>query len=197
VTTAPKTLLSSAQELFPKLLGLRELHRTPVVLIDGRAGSGKSTLSGMLKDLVFQVDHQSPRVIHMDDLYPGWEGLSAGSLYLAEQILRPLAQAGKAQWQRWDWEREIRGGKDEGNGWRSFEGDNLLIVEGCGSLTQASKVLSHFSIWVESEKEQRKERFLARDNDKCADRWSAWSAQEDEFYQEAKSTSLADVIIQN
>ena len=197
MATETKSLISSAEALLPRILGLKVRYRTPIVLIDGRSGAGKSTLAEILRDLVFQEDHQSPRVIHMDDLYPGWEGLLEGSLYLKEQILRPLAHEGKAHWQRWDWGEGIRGGKDEGNGWRAFEGDNLLIVEGCGSLTRASKELSHFSIWVESDKDRRRNRFMSRDNGKLADRWPAWSEQEDEFYKEAMSSALADAIIRN
>ena len=181
----------------PTLLYLKEVNRTPVVLIDGRAGSGKSTLAATLSDLVFEVDRQSPKIIHMDDLYPGWQGLSAGSIYLTEQILKPLSQIGKTNWQCWDWEKGTRGGRDEGNGWRSLEGDNLVIVEGCGSMTQNSKNFSNLAIWVESDMDQRNRRFIDRDNGKFADRWSAWSAHEDEFYQDAKSSSLADVTIRN
>ena len=197
MATGPKTLLSSAQELLPKLLELRDLHKSPVVLIDGRAGSGKSTLAAILMDLIFQTERQAPRVIHMDDLYPGWDGLSAASLYLTEQILKPLDQIGRADWQRWDWERGLRGGKDQGNVWRSFEGANLFIVEGCGALTQANKQFSHFSIWVESDQTQRRSRFMSRDDGRFAEHWAAWSAQEDEFYLDAQSSSLSDFFIQN
>ena len=193
----PQKLEKAARLLLLKLLELKELNPTPIVLIDGRSGSGKSTLANLLANLVFQEDRQSPKVIHMDDVYPGWEGLEAGSLYLTQQILKPLRAEGRAEWQRWDWSHNTRGGGDEGNGWRSFEGQNLLIVEGCGSITKQSRELGDLTIWVESDTETRKARFLSRDGGKFADHWASWSAQEDGFYESTKSRSLASLRIEN
>ena len=192
----PQKLEEAARLLLPKLLELKESN-PPIVLIDGRSGSGKSTLASLVANFVFQEDRQSPKIIHMDDLYPGWEGLEAGSLYLTEQILKPLKAKGRAEWQRWDWSNNARGGTDEGNGWRSFEGQNLLIVEGCGSITKQSRELADLAIWVESDTETRKARFLSRDGGKLADHWASWSAQEDGFYESTKSRSLASLRIEN
>ena len=194
---SPESLLSAAQALTPELLDLRQSKPTPVVLIDGRAGSGKSTFARLLQDQVFQETKQSPKVIHMDDLYPGWDGLEAGSLYLNEQILKPLALSGRAEWQRWDWSRGRRGGPDQGSGWRSFEGQNLLIVEGCGSITETGKALAHLTVWVESEMETRKLRFHVRDQGRFADQWTSWAAKEDEFYQVHKSRGLCNLLVEN
>lgn len=193
----PEKLVGAATLLLPKLLELKESLASPVVLIDGRAGSGKSTLAEILKNLVFKEEQQSPKVIHMDDLYPGWGGLGAGSFYLTEQILKPLTSSGRAEWQRWDWSQDARGGKDQGNGWRSFEGQNLLIVEGCGSVTEANKALAQLTIWVESDTRTRKLRFHSRDQGKFAEQWSNWSIQEDEFYQQHRSKSLCDLVAEN
>ena len=193
----PQKLEEAASLLLPKLLELKHQSPTPVVLIDGRSGSGKSTLASLIANLVFHEDRQSPKVIHMDDLYPGWDGLEAGSLYLTEQILKPLKAKGRADWQRWDWSNNSRGGSDQGNGWRSFEGQNLLIVEGCGAITESSHELANLAIWVESDTDTRRERFLSRDGGRFADHWASWSAQEDGFYQVSKSRDLADLIIEN
>lgn len=197
MTHAPKKLEEAARLLLPRLLEIKESNPNPIVLIDGRAGSGKSTLASLLANLVFQEDRQSPKIIHMDDLYPGWEGLEAGALYLTEQILKPLKVKGRAEWQRWDWSNNIRGGKDAGNGWRSFEGQNLLIVEGCGAISKQSRGLANLTIWVESDIETRKARFLSRDGGRFADHWASWSAQEDSFYQASRSKDLASLRIEN
>ena len=190
-------LEAAAEELLPKLLSLKELKPSPVVLIDGRSGSGKSTFASLMRNLVFEADRHSPKVIHMDDLYPGWEGLEAGAIYLSEQILRPLNQTGRADWQRWDWSKSQRGANDSGNGWRSFDGQNLLIVEGCGSVTEASKNLADLTIWLESPSSTRMARFLPRDGGKFKDHWNQWSAQEDDFYATHKSKQLCEIAIEN
>ena len=193
----PESLLSAAEDVTPRLLDMRQSKQTPVVLIDGRAGSGKSTFARLLQDLIFQETKQSPKVIHMDDLYPDWEGLAQGSLYLVEQILKPLKLAGKAQWQRWDWANDKRGGSDPGNGWREFDGQNVLIVEGCGSVTEQSAKLADLTIWIDADREIRRERFEARDRGVFSNFWNTWTAQEDEFFQEQRTEQLCELTVIN
>ena len=193
----PERLLSAAQALTLRLLDLCQSKPTPVVLIDGRAGSGKSTFARLLKGQVFQETKQSPKVIHMDDLYPGWEGLPQGSLYLVENILKPIKRAGKAHWQRWDWVNDRRGGSEPGNGWREFAGENMLIVEGCGSVTTHSAELADLTIWIKAERQTRKERFEARDRGIFSNFWNSWSAQEDEFFREQRSEQLCELNVNN
>ncbi len=197
VKQSPESLLNAAQALKPRLLELRESKPTPIILIDGRAGSGKSTFARLLQDQVFQETRQSPKIIHMDDLYPGWEGLAQGSLYMVEQILKPLKQNAKAQWQRWDWTNSVRGGTDPGNGWREFDGQNLLIVEGCGAVTAQSAELADLTIWIEAPRQTRRERFEARDRGVFSNFWASWSTQEDEFYQEQRSEQLCELTVTN
>lgn len=197
VKQSPESLISAAQDLTPRLLELHQAKPTPIVLIDGRAGSGKSTFARLLQDQVFQQTRQSPKVIHMDDLYPGWDGLAKGSLYLVEQILKPLKLAGKAQWQRWDWANNKRGGSDPGNGFRQFDGENLLIVEGCGAVTAQSAELADLTIWIEAERLERKQRFENRDRGIFSNFWTSWSIQEDEFFQEQNSEALCQLTVTN
>jgi len=71
-------------------------------LIDGRAGAGKSLFAQQLSDAYFKIDNQAARVVAMDDLYPGWEGLASGSAYLYSNILKPLTQGKTSTWQVWN-----------------------------------------------------------------------------------------------
>jgi energy-coupling factor transporter ATP-binding protein EcfA2 len=190
-------LETAVESLKPRLLQLYETRQTPIVLIDGRAGAGKSTLAKLISDSLFREQEQAPRIVHMDDLYEGWEGLRQGSQYLNSHILRPLVQNGKAEWQQWYWARNRRGGRDPGNGWREFQGPNLLIVEGCGSISRESAELADLSVWVESPRPTRKQRFLARDSGAFADYWDLWSSQEESFYAEERSKDLAKLQIEN
>ncbi|MEY5023938.1 MAG: hypothetical protein RL569_851 [Actinomycetota bacterium] len=181
-----------------QVAGLVDKNPTPIVLIDGRAASGKSSLAAALKNQLFKELEQAPRLIHMDDLYPGWEGLIAGSHYLNQQILQPLKLGKTSSWQLWDWEKAQRGRSDEpGNGWREFAGGTPLIVEGCGSLSRVSAELADYRVWIETEKQVRQQRWLDRDGEKFNEFWHIWAAQEDEFYQQEKSMQLADLVIEN
>jgi uridine kinase len=181
-----------------QVVGLVDKNPTPIVLIDGRAASGKSSLAAALKNQLFKELEQAPRLVHMDDLYPGWEGLVAGSHYLNQQILQPLKLGKTASWQLWDWEQAQRGRSDEpGNGWREFAGGTPLIVEGCGSLSRVSAELADYRVWIETEQQVRHQRWLDRDGEKFNEFWHIWAAQEDEFYQQEKSSQLADLVIEN
>jgi len=160
---------------------------TPVVLIDGRAGSGKSTFAKALQEKLFQDGESLPRLIHMDDLYPGWEGLSAGSEYMHRFILTPLANKETASWQNWSWV------KNERSTWREFSGGTPLIIEGCGALTERSKQHAFLSIWLEASEQTRRARWIQRE--RHLDRFDFWAAQELDFYAREKSKALADRLI--
>ena len=181
-----------------QVVSLVDKNPTPIILIDGRAASGKSSLAAEVKNVLFKELEQAPRLIHMDDLYPGWEGLQLGSFYLNQQILQPLRSGKQAHWQLWDWQQGQRGRADEpGNVWREFSGGTPLIVEGCGALSRASSELADYRIWIEAPKDLRHSRWLERDGEKFNDFWHIWAAQEDEFYQQEKSQQLADLVIEN
>jgi uridine kinase len=155
----------------------------PIVLIDGRAGSGKSTLADALQRRLFKLGESLPRVIHMDDLYPGWDGLSAGADYLQRFVLNPLSRREVASWQVFDW---AKGERDE---WREFGGGTPLIIEGCGSLNALSSPLADFSVWLDVPQDVRFERWVNREGNDS--NWAKWAAQEADFYAREKSDELA------
>ena len=159
---------------------------TPLVLIDGRAGSGKSTLADALQRRLFKDGETLPRLIHMDDLYPGWNGLAAGAEYLQRFILGPISQRTTAHWQLFDW---AAGERVE---WREFSGGTPLIVEGCGALNGLSAELAQFKVWVETPADVRHERWLTREGND--EHWAEWAAQELDFYAREKTKSFANFV---
>jgi dephospho-CoA kinase len=163
-------------------------NQTPIVLIDGRAGSGKSTFAEKLQQQLFLDGESAPRVIHMDNIFEGWEGLSLGSDYMVRFILNPLARKETASWQDWSWV------KNERSSWREFSGGTPLIVEGCGALTERSKEHAFMSLWLEASEETRRKRWLERE--RHLDKFDFWAAQELDFYAREKSKSLADLVIE-
>src|SRR5690606_26299343 len=72
-----------------------------VVLVDGPAGSGKTTLAGRLEEAA-ETHEVGCAVVHMDDLYAGWEGLRAGGEALTT-LLHALAAGEPASYRRYDW----------------------------------------------------------------------------------------------
>lgn len=141
----------------------------PVVLIDGRSGAGKSTVAARLR----KRWTGAVNVIGLDELYPGWDGLSEGAEIVRTRILEPIARGTDAFWNRWDWE----------NGRPAEEvmtpASLPLIIEGAGVLTAASAPLAHVRLWLESPEPARRDRALARDGDTYRPHWSRWAQQEE------------------
>jgi hypothetical protein len=167
---------------------------TPIILVDGRTGSGKTSFAAALQNRLFQKGESAPRVLHMDDLYEGWDGLQAGVDYLIRHVLSPLGRREGASWQEFDWAANERAGT-----WREFRGGTPLIIEGVGSLSRIAAEQADITIWLETEQAVRQSRIAARNAEGDGDgSWFAmWTAQEADFYAREKSAEIADLIIEN
>jgi uridine kinase len=158
------------------------------VLIDGRSGSGKSTLAERVVELARErgADLQC---VHMEDLYPGWDGLAAGSRAIVTDVLQPLHEHGAARWRAHDWHT---GGPGEE---RSVEAGLPLLVEGTGALTTDSARLATWTVWVDADADVRRRRALARDGDVYRPHWQRWADQEETHIWVHRPHELADLVI--
>jgi uridine kinase len=159
------------QELVEKIPG-----DPPIVLIDGRSGSGKTGLATALADVL------GAPLLRLDDVYPGWDGLEDASGQVPV-----ILETGR--WRRWDW---AAGRLAE---WNTLDRGRPLIVEGSGALTRASRDRATFGIWVELDASTRKTRALARDGAMYEPRWDAWAAQEQRHFERERPDLLADVVV--
>jgi uridine kinase len=156
---------------------------TRVIAIDGPAGSGKTMLAARLAGRL-----RAP-VVHMDDLYPGWDGLAEAPLRLAEWVLQPLAAGRFARYRRYDW---ANGRYAE---WVDVPRSATLIVEGCASGARIGAPLISFLIWVQAPSELRKRRGIKRDGETFRPHWRRWAAQEDEHFAVDGTAARADIRI--
>ncbi|MBF4583609.1 ATP-binding protein [Curtobacterium sp. VKM Ac-2865] len=154
--------------------------RRSVVLVDGRSGTGKTTLGGAL------AIELGAQLVHLDDVYPGWDGLLAASTAVVEDVLGT-----PSGYRQWDWERS------EPAAWVSLDPDEPLVVEGCGALSRASASLATLRIWMSADDAERKRRAIDRDGAVFAEQWDRWAAQEDAFIAEQDPASLADVVLRS
>lgn len=147
------------------------------MLIDGRSGSGKT-------DLARAVVEGWPRaqLLRLDDLYPGWDGLDAGSAAVAGILA-------ENRWRSWDWASDAPGV------WHELDPQRPLVVEGVGALSRASRPLADRAIWVELDAATRKARALRRDGDAYAPFWDRWAAQEEAFIARERPRDLADLVV--
>lgn len=145
------------------------------ILIDGISGSGKTTLANLLGQRGYQV-------LHLDDWYPGWDGLAAGS-----QITAELLAGTRTSYPQWDWDNNCVGTEvpvDLSQPW---------IIEGCGALTPATAPFASLRIWMELPVAEAKGRALARDGDTYAPWWQHWHDQELRHWDLNHPRSLADL----
>ncbi len=157
--------------------------RTRVIGIDGRSGAGKTTLAGHLGV------HLAAPVVSLEDLYGGWDGLTAGIERLVAQVLTPLAAGRPARVPRFDWVSSV---------WlapRMLVAGDLLVVEGVGCGARAAARFLSVLVWIEEPEDRRRARALARDGDTYAPHWDGWAAQEDDLLARERTWSRADVVL--
>jgi hypothetical protein len=175
--------MSPAEELLalalarPATLGAGRL-----ICIDGPAGAGKTTLAARLVALA------PVRVVHMDELYDGWDGL-AGVGHTLEALLRPLAAGEPGEYRRYDWQAGAFGETV------TVPSSPLLVIEGVGSAPRALGGLVTALAWVEAPHHLRRERGVARDGDSFAREWSRWAAAEEAYFAAERTRSRADLIV--
>jgi uridine kinase len=164
---------------------------TVVVAIDGLSGSGKTTLAlGVAEALsVAEVPAPGVGVIHMDHLYPGWDGLAAAPGLLAEQVLEPIARGRPAAYRVWSWERDEWGGR------RSVAPSRFLVVEGCGSSVGPAARYAAVTVFLDADTDVRRRRGLARDGETYRPHWQRWAEQEDALFAADGTRQRADLVI--
>ena len=158
----------------------RPASRPDIVLVDGRSGSGKTELARAMVE-------QKPelQLVRMDDLYPGWSGLDAGSQFVHDFVITAAVR----RWQRWEWAENAPAE------WHVLDQNRPILIEGCGSLSRANRALAAYTVWVELDAQTRRERVRERDGDTWDDQWDAWAAQEEVFIARENPHSLAHTVI--
>ena len=142
--------------------GARAQRAVPVVTIDGYSGSGKSTLAAAIARLV--SDWQ---VLHLDDWYPGWDGLAAGA-DIARRIAADLRAGRASSYEAWNWENGTTGATIR-------VPLAPTIIEGCGAIEAEADI----AIWIaDPGEDERRSRALARDGQTYAPHWRRWADQD-------------------
>jgi 4-amino-4-deoxychorismate synthase, component I len=176
--TVPVTMTpdEAARELAPRLSALagerapassdgepaRAQRAVPVVTIDGYSGSGKSTLAAAIARLV-----SNWQVLHLDDWYPGWDGLAAGA-DIARRIAADLRGGRASSYEAWDWENGTTGATTR-------VPLAPTIIEGCGAI----EAVADLAVWIaDPGEDERRHRALARDGQTYAPHWQRWADQD-------------------
>ncbi|WP_235830500.1 aminodeoxychorismate synthase component I [Arthrobacter cheniae] len=159
-----------------------------LIAVDGRSGAGKTTLALELAALL--REHHSVTVFHLEDIYPGWDGLDDGIARYVERVLLPLRSGRPARWNAWDWE-EGRDGPE-----RTTATAEIVLLEGVGSAAAAARVHLDAVIWVEADAEVRHRTAIGRDGETYAPFWQRWADQESRWLAGDDPREAADVVVQ-
>jgi hypothetical protein len=155
-----------------------------VILLDGGSGAGKTSLAALVADAWRAARGEELQVVSLDDVYPGWQGLAAGSA----AVPQILAGAGPG-YRRWDWDTS------QPADWVDVDHRRPILVEGCGALTLATARLATCRVWLELDEPVRKARALARDNGGYHPYWDIWASQELLHWRDNRPWTLADLTV--
>ncbi len=156
---------------------------TVVVAVDGPSGSGKTTLAAGIAEIL------GCPVVHMDEIFPGWDGLAEAVGLVTSQVLEPVAQGRAAAYRVWDWAQDRWGAVV------TVPPSRFLILEGCGSCVLPAGGYAAVRVWVEAPLEVRRWRGIERDGEPYRVNWERWATQERALYAADRTRERADLII--
>lgn len=159
-----------------------------LVCIDGPAGSGKTMLAAWVREGA-ERRGVSVTVVHMDDVYAGWDGLADAGRRVREQIVEPISAGSPAAYERFDWDAGRYADVV------AVEPAELLVVEGVGSGDPSYREQIGVLVWVWAPEELRLRRGSERDGPGMADHWRRWMTEEQQLHARDRTRERADVIV--
>ena len=162
------------------------MGRPPVLAVDGRGASGKSTLAERLRSAV-----PGAQVVHTDDIAWahsrfGWDDL------MVEGVLAPLHRGESVHYQPPAWTRNGREGHVDVSA-----AAPLVIIEGVGAARREVTHLIDAAVWVQSDWVEAERRGLLRDGGdaEATANWHAWQSEELPFLAADRPWERALVIV--
>ena len=169
-----------------------------IVGIDGAGGAGKSTLASGISDaFTGRVS-----IVRCDDFYRPLSGAQYSRLTpeeayenyfdwrrLRDEAVMPLRGGKRPRYQRYDWST------DRLAEWIDIELREIVLVEGVFSTRPELRPLIDVAIFIETPREERLRRMLARPQDSTS--WmDPWMASEDWYLQQIAPQRHADLVIE-
>lgn len=157
-----------------------------IIGIDGRSGAGKTTLTTQLAAVLDR--RHDVTVFHLEDIYPGWDGLEQGVRTYVREVLEPLRRGEDAHWTAWDWLTNEPGTP------RLTRAAEIILVEGVGACSAPARPLLNASVWVELPAVLRKIRAIERDGKSYELFWDTWAEQEETYLSDDPVWENADIL---
>lgn len=158
-----------------------------LIAIDGRAGAGKTTLAASFYEEL-SAD-KTVAVIHMDDLYDGWENA------LSERLTQTLESIVKSHQSKVAFEIDIFN-------WKSMSFDSkrvihpvdILILEGVGAGQKVVRDAGATLYWLDIDAEVGIQRVLNRDGNQIASQMKQWQIAQEIHFLRDKTRENAEHI---
>jgi uridine kinase len=157
-----------------------------LLAIDGPAGSGKTTLAAKLQS-EYQL-FSSVQVIHMDDLYNGWEDALSEELTLKLAGIIHAHKSGldfplsKFNWATMKFDKaEI------------VHSTEVLILEGVGAAQKLVRDAGAKTYWIETPAKIGLQRVLDRDGQHLHDLMLNWQSYQSAHFKKDKTAENCDV----
>jgi len=160
-------------------------HDGPVRLvgIDGCAGAGKTTFATRLSHAAGNAP-----IVHTDD-FASHDVPMQWWPRLLETVVEPLLAGRPATYVAYDWVNRTDGPTI------TIEPAPLVIIEGVGACRKAWRDRLATSIWIETPRDERLRRGLARDGDELEDFWREWMTAEDSYVDSEHPQDHVDVLV--
>ena len=143
--------------------------------IDGPAGAGKTTFAAKLEAEL--LEHSTVKVIHMDDLYNGWDNALSNALSEILDRISTAHLAGrefvikKFNWQTMQFDSE-----------EQVALTDYLIIEGVGAAQQIVRETGATTYWLDIEPEIGLRRVLDRDGAHIEAQMRQWQVDQDKHF---------------
>lgn len=168
-------------QLIEALLDL--CKKTPAVIaIDGPAGAGKTTLASMMK---VALTTQRVEIVHMDDIYGGWE-ISSAFTARVSALVKDFKAGRSHLLDIYDW-HEARFATQ-----RTIAPAEILIIEGVGSGQRELRDELAALIWIEVADEIGMQRVLERDGEQISEQMQRWQRLQRKHFVSENTKSAAD-----
>jgi len=159
---------------------------TTVIAIDGVAGSGKTTLALKLAN-----DLTESFVVHMDDLYDGWNNPLSQKLTarVMSQLLIPISKQLSVSYQIFNWKL------NRFTDFKIVPQSKYLILEGVGAAQREFRPHINKIIWIEFDPNLGYNRVITRDGDQVKQEMLKFLIDQNNHFSTELSKNAADYTL--
>ena len=175
-------------ELIAALADICKSSDQPIIAIDGPAGAGKTTLATTLS--LALAKEFTITVIHMDDLYAGWDGALGKSLTDSLTWITSCHKVKKdVIFAPFNW---VQNNFDPP---RRCASTSLLILEGVGSSQVAVEEFLSTSIWIDLDPIIGFQRVIERDGEQISESMKGWLDRQGQHFASDRTKERSEFIL--